>query len=619
MKRPHAQVYAGIFFITISVAVIAVAWMFTPVFVAKFLLANRSIAPGRIGQLNIYRYSSFFIGILLMVLGVLLLIVKELLSKLQRLIDSISKRLMERKILDEHPSGRLLSIRLLLPLVLIGILGFLLIWWLTPFGAGIAPDDLEYFGGAKSLLSGMGYTYNGGPITHFPPLFSILLAVLNLFENDLAQAARLLNAALFGIDLCLFTLATYLSTGRRFLAAAIAALFFLSSKSFLTLSSAASSEPLFLAFLLLCILLLWFYIIKPGWILLITSSLSLGFALITRYPGMGFFPAALVIVFLGSTGKRFIQRIRDAAIWAVLAAIPLVIFFIHNTVTTGSPTDRTLTYHPLLISAFLDDLGITVFNYIAPGSIPDVLKSLLFWLVVICFFILSMVLIRRQGRDLHKINWLSLDLLMPTSCFLFSIAYLVFLYVSISFMDASTQVDARILWPVLVISTMGIFSGTWAWSRRWKAPIIWLCFLVFIVLSIAIKSPAAIRSAADFQRDGLGYNTKAWRASETMAFVKTTAGTPWIYSNGSDAISLLGNIQTLSIPKRISALNMAVNPDYGVQIETMCNDIAKKGALLVYFDKVTWRWYLPTQEEVVTTCHLPILKQFSDGTVYGVR
>ena len=202
------------------------------------------------------------------------------------------------------------KINLLFPsLGLIGIAGLFLIIWITPHGSGVQPNSIVYINGAKNLLSGKGFSNNGNPITHFPPLYSIFLAITNLFVNNLVQAARILNAILFGINAELVTLAVYLATERRFLPAACALFFFLASAPLLEIHAWALSEALFITLSLVCIVLLSKYVIRPTFPLFIASSLSLGFALITRYIGLAFLPAALLIVYVGKGGQQIRAKI----------------------------------------------------------------------------------------------------------------------------------------------------------------------------------------------------------------------------------------------------------------------------------------------------------------------
>jgi hypothetical protein len=68
---------------------------------------------------------------------------------------------------------------LLIPL---GIAGTIFMGWLTPFGVGIYVDSLYYVSSARNLIAGFGMGRITGlgifkPMTHYPPFFSIVLAI----------------------------------------------------------------------------------------------------------------------------------------------------------------------------------------------------------------------------------------------------------------------------------------------------------------------------------------------------------------------------------------------------------------------------------------------------------
>ncbi len=67
----------------------------------------------------------------------------------------------------------------LIILAALSLVGMLALWRSTPYGLGLVNDSATYVEGATSLLAGKGYVrVSGGgeikPITHFPPLFSLI-------------------------------------------------------------------------------------------------------------------------------------------------------------------------------------------------------------------------------------------------------------------------------------------------------------------------------------------------------------------------------------------------------------------------------------------------------------
>jgi hypothetical protein len=282
----------------------------------------------------------------------------------------------------------------------------------------------------------------------------------------------------------------------------------------------------------------------------------------------------------------------------------------------GSATDRSFEFHPVSVFDYVMQLITTVFDFIAPISHPVVVRPAIFG-VLAAFLIAQLIILFK--RHLRDINWRSMGIVMPVSCLLFSVSYLLFLFISISFLDAATPVDTRLLSPIFVTLIVGVFSAIWTVSQTLKKPMVWWCFLLFVASSISIKTPEAIRSAAAIRKNGLGYTSRQWRDSESIAFVKLLAEDVRIYSNGADVLGFLTEKKSLSIPAKMSSITMEANPLYNEESEAMWKDIKENRALLVYFNLIDWRWDLPTQKEVESTYQLSVLRRFADGTVYGEK
>lgn len=205
------------------------------------------------------------------------------------------------------------------------------------------------------------------------------------------------------------------------------------------------------------------------------------------------------------------------------------------------------------------------------------------------------------------------------TCLLFSLAYVLFLYASITFADAATPVDMRLLSPVLLILMIGLFGMVWSISQIRKKAGVWYAFLLVVALSTLAKAPSALHSAAAIQKDGLGYTSRTWQASESKAYIDSLEKDTKIYTNGWDVFGFLTGKEFTPIPQKISSVTLEENPHYQDEMEILCTDVLERGALLVYSDWIAWRWYLPTQAEIGQACQLPILRHLSDGTVFGEK
>ena len=141
-----------------------------------------------------------------------------------------------------------------LALILLGLIGVAIIIYTTNWGIGLfGRDSFNYISAARNLAKGFGYVFpldnnTVAPITHYPPLLSIILAFFEFLGADALVTARYLNALLFGLSTALTGILIYRTTKSEGFAI-LGALLFSSVVVFIELHSWALSEPLFLCYL----------------------------------------------------------------------------------------------------------------------------------------------------------------------------------------------------------------------------------------------------------------------------------------------------------------------------------------------------------------------------------
>ena len=130
----------------------------------------------------------------------------------------------------------------------VAVLGFLGIILCTPGGIGIYSDSLVYVGVARNLLRGQGVTYfddNGqmAPVTHYAPLYPLMISGLGLAGIDPLDGVRWVNALLFGSNIALAAWMVFAST--HSVAASVAASFMAATAfPMVQIHSTALTEPL---------------------------------------------------------------------------------------------------------------------------------------------------------------------------------------------------------------------------------------------------------------------------------------------------------------------------------------------------------------------------------------
>ena len=496
----------------------------------------------------------------------------------------------------------------LLALAAAGLLG-----WLTPFGAGVGPTSVVSLAGARSLLAGQGFAMGGEPITHFPPLYSLVLAAIGSTGIELVEAARGLNAVLLGLNVVLVAGEVRALTRRDELAAVLAAGFFLASSPLLMLHVMAWPEPLFIALILTGTSLLARYVEQPKPAFAVGAALAFGLAAVTRYAGIFLLPAAALVVFVGAGGPR-LRQVRESCRWLLVAGAPLAILLAHNAWRAQSATNRSAVFHPLALPTYLRQVLNNLLEFLAPVPLPVGLRPALVGLLGATFLALLVPAIRRGAGQL---GGRSRELASVAIGFLLAATYFLALYLSISLFDAATPVNSRLLSPIFVILTVATFALFFQMAKLLEKPAVWRGFLLLVLLLIAAKSSEAVRSLAGVQRDGAMYTSRQWRESAGVAFVSAAADGRKIYSNATDVLDFLTTRQTWPIPEKISTQTRLANPRFDEEVAAMCRDLEAQQAVLLYFDAINWRLYLPTVAELAPFCRLVVIRELADAKVYG--
>ena len=103
-----------------------------------------------------------------------------------------------------------------------------------------------------------------------------------------------------------------------------------------------------------------------------------------------------------------------------------------------------------------------------------------------------------------------------------------------------------------------------------------------------------------------------------MKFAQSLPPDVVVYSNGADVFYVYAKREASRLPAKFDPMQARVNPLFEPQIAALKGELAANRALLIYFDRVDWRWYLPSRTELEGLYQLPVLMRFEDGVVYGL-
>jgi hypothetical protein len=104
-----------------------------------------------------------------------------------------------------------------------------------------------------------------------------------------------------------------------------------------------------------------------------------------------------------------------------------------------------------------------------------------------------------------------------------------------------------------------------------------------------------------------------------VKFVKALPPQVAVSSNAADAFYLFTKREALRLPAKYDPTGARINTDFSAQMAALREDLNNNRTLIIYFDKITWRPYLPDRNELEESYKLPVLTRFADGVVYGAQ
>ncbi len=496
----------------------------------------------------------------------------------------------------------------------------------TPAGAGLANDSAAYIAGARSILQGKGYSdvwldSSLEAITHYPPFLSLCLAGLGLFGVDPLRGARILNIILFGANTILIGLLGWRMTRSRAAGLWLAALFMLDA-SLLRVHLFAMSEAPYITLSLAAFILFELYFSRQRQTsMLILAGVASGLAFLTRYSALALLPTFILALFLfNNTPTGHVWRARLTASGLFLAgALPwMAVWFVRNMLAAGNATNRTFQYHPITA----DNIQPGFFNtsqFLMPVEAwRQVLAKAGLWEWFIAFLGLA-VLFWLAGRTWQLIKSqrsAPASGILTFTTGLYGFGYLCAVLFSMSFFDASTKFQPRILAPVYVcLLVLMVAFGTWLWQKNNRASRIFVMTLAAVTLGFSAYGSA--QAVADFKTAGQGYASWKWHDSVIMASLKALPAGVAIYTNTPPAVYLVTGRASRVLPTPVDPVDNHARNDYKQNVAEMRADLLSGKAVLALFDTSNLEDALGTQNIDFQTTGLKIIQKTQGDILYG--
>jgi 4-amino-4-deoxy-L-arabinose transferase-like glycosyltransferase len=495
----------------------------------------------------------------------------------------------------------------------VSILAFIAGLIIMHYGVGISPDSTCYIDTARNIQARLSLSCLGHPLTRFPPGYPLLLAVVSVFGSDPLDTAFWLQAFIYGLSSALVAFLVYLSTNKSGPAAIIAQLLFILSPNLLTVHTMAWSEPPYILFLLLTFLFFILYIKRPGLLWLLGFSILVSLILLTRFIGVSVIPAVILAI-LFQRNLSLKKRLKDSCIFLVVASFPLSMWIIGMKLSTGSLAGRSMVFHPMSTIRIPHFIS-TVVNFILPNIPLSGLSAQIIFTVILTLILLGIYLsIKGNGKDKPQIN---INCIIQSLCVFYIITYLLILFLSVTYFDASTIFDYRILAPVYVAGIILVFSTTNAVSNLFKKPYIWRLFVSLMVILILVNASQFRITALKIYQYGRDYSSPSWTKSKSIIYVNSLPKEISIYSNAPDAIYFLTGKPASYLPNKSNSTTSLSNPNFLIEMINLKDKLNQKDTYVVFMNGVQ-RNDLPTSQELTEIYHFPVLLKLNDGIIFGI-
>lgn len=503
--------------------------------------------------------------------------------------------------------------------LLAGIIGLLRI---TSLGIGTSPDSVAYIGAAQNLLDGNGLSLPYGelgnpPLTHHAPLYPFILALGGAIGFNILEAARWINILLFAANIVL--LYVVLRSVIRVLWLPLAGcLLMATSPTMILIHAMALTEALFIFLTIAGLYELSRYLDNPRRVHLLLSGSLLGLAFLIRYAGVVLVAGGIVAIFLFSH-KPIRKKLFDSTYLAILGFFPTILWMVRNFFVADSTNSREFLFHPLGKSQLVQMTDTFTTWALIPIHIPVVargllLVGLLFSVIWIIYGDVRIFVAKRKNQNLE--DGMGNIPPMVNIFLLFIIFYLFFLIVSISFIDANTPLNERILSPVFI---WGLVLILYAYSRviesqkTQKAIKMALTALAsVVVLTYAFNAVTFIQKQ---YLSGLGFNSVYWRESEILRIVQELPDNMPIYTNVPEVFYLYTKHPALRLPKPNLLVTQRVNTDYQADLFLIGEQLRLRTGMVVYFHHSDTSSQ-PEEDNLIDTLGLCLFEGTKEGNIY---
>jgi hypothetical protein len=480
-------------------------------------------------------------------------------------------------------------------LALFAILAAAGLFAITPWGLGLTPDSLAYMSAARSVAE-QG-DFEALP-THWPPVYPLMLAATSIVVGDIGIGARLLQGSFLAMNVLLIA-ALIMRRGDT----AHRAVSFLALAFVIMLSLQPSiwqvhlhlwTEPAFLVLCMTNILLLERSLRDSNaWRWLILAAVAAGVAVLVRYVGLFLIAANALILLLVASSWSMRDRLFRVVVVATLSSTPFMIWWAANQLRAAGSEIRVLSFHP-----------------ISENHIQQALETFAGWIglgpawglaVLLTLLLLTLLPWARKNGD-SETNTLARVLS------LYTLSYAAFITASISWADAHTPLDARILVPIfpsafmLALDRISVIR-----HRRYR-----MMGILLLFTPLLLNVPTSMAAWEASFRDGIGLGSRSVQEMPALRFISALPASWKVYTNTPEVFELYLDQNAVMFPRFTDPVTRKPNSVYREQMATM----ASEADLMVFFGIGSYRWYLPTGDELDAIAGFDLVYLQSDAAIW---
>ncbi len=369
---------------------------------------------------------------------------------------------------------------------------------------------------------------------------------------------------------------------------------------------------------------------------LFVAIISIAAACLTRYAGVAVAATGAIAILLFHPRKnvpaaeqgseriphhslKLSHRVISAAMFLIAALAPLLAWTGRNVILGGSAASRELEYH--LITWQQIGQGLTTLGgwWFIPAKMSSLVKIAPYMILGAA----SLMMIGRKNKDLsHRSRsfWQNLNQLpgMIKIVLIFMPLYMAFLIFSISFLDANTPLDDRILSPLYVTLALLVVYLVQEYMERFRplASIktsLALMGVLFLAANL-YQSSGLLRQS---HSEGLGFMSHEWRESVILQQARRLPQTTLVFSNAPEAVLLYTHLTASRLPRKFEPANRQANINYASEMDELRRLMEKSSGAIIYFTRLNIQT-LPSLQELETGYDLTILYQAEDGVILRV-